>query len=170
MIFILKFLIFFSLSITNLSLMTGKVQGYLSNSKSRLELYRILFNMAMQETIVFDRHILFCVIWSTWIQTQQKWFSFCLISGELWDRSSPCHNAGRWLLPVHCGLHHSEQCHVRSDQKEWSTCLSVTVKEFQKYWLSMNKGIMQRKSHFQSLLWNIFILYIKNNHLLLKKI
>lgn len=44
--------------------MTGKVQGYLSNSKSRLELYRILFNMAMQETIiiVFDRHILFCVL------------------------------------------------------------------------------------------------------------
>lgn len=44
--------------------MTGKVQGYLSNSKSSswLELYRILFNMAMQETIVFDRHILFCVL------------------------------------------------------------------------------------------------------------
>lgn len=42
--------------------MTGKVQGYLSNSKSRIELYRILFNMAMQETIVFDRHILFCVL------------------------------------------------------------------------------------------------------------
>lgn len=42
--------------------MTGKVQGYLSNSKSRLELYRILFNMAMQETIVFDRHFLFCVL------------------------------------------------------------------------------------------------------------
>lgn len=42
--------------------MTGKVQGYLSNSKSRLELYRMLFNMAMQETIVFDRHILFCVL------------------------------------------------------------------------------------------------------------
>lgn len=42
--------------------MTGKVQSYLSNSKSRLELYRILFNMAMQKTIVFDRHILFCVL------------------------------------------------------------------------------------------------------------
>lgn len=42
--------------------MTGKVQGYLSNSKSRLELYRIHFNMAMPETIVFDRHILFCVL------------------------------------------------------------------------------------------------------------
>lgn len=42
--------------------MTGEVQGYLSNSKSRLELSRILFNMAMQETIVFDRHILFCVL------------------------------------------------------------------------------------------------------------
>lgn len=118
---------------------------------------------------VWQAYPVLCVIWSTWIQTPQKWFSFCLISGELWDRSPPCHNAGRWLLPVHCGLHHSEQCHVRSDQKEWSTCLSVTVKEFEKYWLSMNKGIKQRKSHFQSLLWNIFILYIKKNHLLLKK-
>lgn len=44
--------------------MTGKVQGYLSNSKSSslLELHRILFNMAMLKTQEFDMHILFCVL------------------------------------------------------------------------------------------------------------